>query len=225
MRGSGIKINYVSDAYRLGELADRLRHCSSRGRVAFSRAINRSLVHMRSIISGELRDTYYIKKGRLDRFIRMKKARTGLEQEGKLTFEGLKNFRLSEFVSRVGEKSISVKILKVNRARFISPGGSRDIAASKADRAAVWIGRNRQVMARQCGKRKPIVLYGPSFLTWFDRPNVAKALDIEAWDFFERRLEHELRFMISDFQGASKPEEYAGLGMTNFGRRSRRRKK
>lgn len=162
-------------------------------RFACARAINRSLGHMRSIISQEIRDIYYIKKQVLDKGIRLDEARPRNHPEGALYFKGFESPPLSNFSPRQNAKKtwISVKVLKAHRARRIQPGREKKIIATSRGRAAVWLAKG-QIMARTEDSDTPVVLYGPSFMAFFRRPNVVKALNIEARRYYQVRLDHEL---------------------------------
>lgn len=162
-------------------------------RFACARAINRSLGHMRSLISQEIRDIYYIKKAVLDKGIRLHAAVPRDHPEGALTFSGLETPPLSQFSPRRGKTYVSVRVLKAHRARRIHPGGEKKIVATSKGRAAVWLAKG-QVMARTEGSDQPIILYGPSFMAFFRRANVVKALTIEARRYYQARLEHELDY-------------------------------
>lgn len=162
-------------------------------RFACARAINRSLGHMRSIISQEIRDIYYVKKSVLDKGIWLDEAVPRRHPEGALAFVGLESPPLSHFSPRRGKTYVSVRVLKAHRARRIQPGGEKKIVATSKGRAAVWIAKG-QVMARTEGSDTPIVLHGPSFMAFFRRKNVVKALNIEARRYYQARLEHELDY-------------------------------
>lgn len=208
--GDMIRVDFNTIGDRdLGDLETEFRLGSSRVRGAAARAINRSLGHMRSLISQSLRDIYYVKKEQLDAGIRLNKARSQKIMGGSLTFRGFESPPLSLFSPRQDTKktSVSVKVLKAHRARRIQPGGEKKIIATSRGRAAVWLAKG-QIMARTEGAKRPIVLYGPSFMAFFRRPNVVKALNIEAEAFFERRLRQELRFfLVGD-----------AIGETDFGK-------
>lgn len=168
-------------------------------RVACARAINRSLKHMRSIISAEIRDIYYVKKKVLDKGIKVYKAAPGdKEMTGVLFAYGPDSQPLSTFEPEVRRNkkgnptAVSVRVLKANRRRYIKPGGIHKIVATSKGRAAVWMAKG-EVMARtEDSGKKLIVLYGPSFMAFFRRPNVAKALNIEAGRYYEKRLAQEI---------------------------------
>lgn len=166
-------------------------------RFAAGRAVNNSLKHMRALISQMLRDTYYIKKQKLDASIKIHVARFNSNPTGKLTFKDFESPPLSKFSPTQNKKrtGISVKVLKAHRARFIQPGGEKKIIATSRGRAAVWIAKG-QVMARTEDSDHPVILYGPSFMAFFRRENVVKALNIEARDWFLKRFQHELRYEL-----------------------------
>ncbi len=166
-------------------------------RFAAGRAVNNSLNHMRSLISQMLRDTYYIKKEKLDTSIKIHDARFNSNPTGKLTFKDFESPPLSKFSPVQNKKRtfISVKVLKTNRRRRIEPGGEKRIIATSKGRAAVWLAKG-QIMARTEDSAHPVVLYGPSFMAFFRRENVIKALNIEARDWFLKRFRHELRYEL-----------------------------
>ncbi|WP_296966938.1 hypothetical protein [uncultured Desulfovibrio sp.] len=171
--------------------AAKLRDGSSRMRLAVSRTINRTMKHMRTVISGRIRQTYNVKKSDLDASLKIIKAGTGKNPKGGLSWSSRKSQPLVNFAAKAGKTYVSVKVLKSSRAARIQPGGKRQIAATGKGRAAVWIARGH-VMARTEGGKNPIVLYGPSFMSFFNAPGVAEGLRDEAQAWFEQRLPHEV---------------------------------
>lgn len=161
-------------------------------RLAVSHSINRTLKSMASLASAEIRDVYYVKKGVLDKGIHISMAKAG-KLEGDLAFKGYESPPLGKFDPKQGKTYVSVKVLKANRARHIQPGGKHKIIVTSKGRAAVWIARG-QVMARSEESEKPIMLYGPSFMAFFRRPNVSKALSIEAEELYRKNLERQIKF-------------------------------
>lgn len=182
----------IEGAEQLAGFGRLLRMGRSGVRLACVNAINRSLGHMRSIISAEIRDTYYIKKATLDKGIHVYKARANANAlEGVLFAEGMENPHLGNFSPKQGKTYVSVRVLKAHRARRIRPGGIHKIIATSKGRAAVWLAKGH-VMARSEEAEHPIILYGPSFMAFFRRPNVVKALNIEARRYYEKRLAQEI---------------------------------
>ncbi|WP_297668981.1 hypothetical protein [uncultured Desulfovibrio sp.] len=207
--GDGIEIKHnaeklVSDFRRDG-LLDGFRLGSSRVRVATSRAINRTLEHMRTLISKDIRAIYYVKKKDLDAGIKIKRAHTGKNQSGSITFSNRHSLPLSQFGARQGKSYVSVKVLKANRARRIRPGGVHNIAATAKGRAAVWIAKGH-VMARAEGDNTALALYGPSFMSFFTFEGRDAALQGEMDAMLQQRLVHELSWVSKQ------------SNLTNFGR-------
>lgn len=188
--------------YLTGELA-QTRSGSSRMRLAVSRAINRTMAHMRTVISGRIRKTYNVKKSDLDASLKVVRASAGKNPKGGLSWVSRSSLPLSQFGAKAGKTYVSVKVLKSSRAARIQPGGKHKIAATPKGRAAVWIAKG-QVMARADGNKTPIVLFGPSFMSFFNGPGVAEGLRDEAQAWFEKRLPHEV--------------EQAMRGVNNFGK-------
>lgn len=185
-----------------GEIS-RLRDGSSRMRLAVSRTINRTMAHMRTVISGRIRQTYNIKKSDLDAALKIIKAKAGKNPSGGLSWSSRSSLPLSRFGAKAGKTYVSVRVLKSSRAARIQPGGKHAIAATSKGRAAVWIAKGH-VMARTEDSKNPIVLYGPSFMSFFNGTGVAEGLRDEAQVWFEKRLPHEV--------------EQAIRGANNFGR-------
>lgn len=183
--------------------ADTLRNGSSRLRLAVSRAINRTMAHMRTVISGRIRKTYNVKKSDLDASLKIIKAKAGKNPSGGLSWSSRSSLPLSKFGAKAGKTYVSVRVLKSSRAARIQPGGKHAIAATSKGRAAVWIAKGH-VMARTEDGSSPIVLYGPSFMSFFNGPGVGSGLRDEAQAWFEQRLPHEV--------------EQAIRGVNNFGR-------
>lgn len=204
---AGISVNYNADLARryLGDLGDEFRVGSSRMRISVARAINRTTAHMLTHISRQIRATYYVKKADLDKSAKITKAKAVKHSAGRLAFAELGSLPLSSFGARAAKTYVSVKVLKANRARRIQPGGDRKIIATRKGRAAVWMAKGH-VMARVEDQDTPLVLYGPSFMSFFTRQGMPEALRGETHDFFVKRLEQEAKFMIS------------GRGLVNFGR-------
>ena len=173
-----------------GEIA-RLRDGSSRMRLAVSRTINRTMKHMRTVISGRIRQTYNVKKSDLDAALKIIKAKAGKNPSGGLSWSSRSSLPLSRFGAKAGKTYVSVRVLKSSRAARIQPGGKHAIAATLKGRAAVWIAKGH-VMARTEDSKNPIVLYGPSFMSFFNGPGVAEGLRDEAQVWFEKRLPHEV---------------------------------
>jgi len=176
--------------YLTDEVA-QLRDGSSRMRLAVSRTINRTMAHMRTEISARIRQTYNVKKADLDAALKIIKATSGKNPKGGLSWSSRKSLPLAYFGAKAGKTYVSVKVLKSSRAARIQPGGKRQIAATSKGRAAVWIAKG-QIMARTDGSKTPIVLFGPSFMSFFTGPGVAEGLRDEAQAWFEKRLPHEV---------------------------------
>jgi len=196
-------VNAESARKFLNTEADTLRNGSSRLRLAVSRAINRTMAHMRTVISGRIRKTYNVKKSDLDASLKIIKAKAGKNPSGGLSWSSRSSLPLSMFGARAGKTYVSVRVLKSSRAARIQPGGKHAIAATSKGRAAVWIAKGH-VMARIEDGSSPIVLYGPSFMSFFNGPGVGEGLRDEAQAWFEKRLPHEV--------------EQAIRGGTKFGR-------
>lgn len=193
-----ITINANEDTDLIEDFA--LYSGSSRVRIAFNRAITRTLMHMRSLVSQEIRDYYAIKKQEIDRDIRIRFPKTGAYQTGSLSFSGFKSIGLGRLAAtRQGKKHVTTKVLKASRAKIVRPGGSRKILATSKGLAAVWK-RGRAVLARVEDSDKPVVLYAPTFMRFFERPNVEKALNIEMEEYFLKRLQHEAKGLFGDDQ-------------------------
>lgn len=204
---AGISVNYNADTARryLSDLGENFRVGSSRMRIAVARAINRTTAHMRTRISRQIRATYYVKKTDLDNSAKIKMARASKNASGLLSFAERGSLPLSNFGARAGKTYVSVKVLKANRARRIQPGGAHKILATPKGRSAVWMAKGH-VMARVEGKDSPMVLYGPSFMSFFTIPGLPDGLRDDAHVYFVKRLEQEAKFMRS------------GRGLVNFGR-------
>lgn len=178
----------------LGAQASAFGDLSHTVRKAAANAVNRSLAHMRTEISSQIRKTYYVKKQDLDAAIHLSKARPGNVLQGTLAFSGRGVLPLSFFGAQQRKTFVSVKILRANRARRIRPGGDHHILATqKKGRAAVWIAKG-QVLARTADSADPVALYGPSFMSFFNGPGVPEDLQRKAGEFFRKRLAAELNF-------------------------------
>lgn len=195
MAGLEIRVNADAARKHLSGIGENFRDGSSRMRLAVSRAINRTTAHMRSQISRRIRATYYVRKADLDGGIKIIKARAGKNPSGALMFAERGSLPLSNFGARQGKTYVSVKVLRANRARRIRPGGDHKILSTPKGRAAVWMAKGH-VMARVEGKDSPMILYGPSFMSFFNGPGVPDSLNAEAQAFFEKRLEHEVQNVL-----------------------------
>lgn len=165
-------------------------------RIAVMRSIDRTLRHMRSDISKKIRARYNVKKAVLDKGIELEDTGGAhREQYGVLSFKGFESPPLSKFDPQVRYNkkgkptALSVKVLKVNRRRYIKPGGKHKIVVTSKGKAAVWMAKG-QVMARTEESKKPIILYGPSFMAFFRLPGVAEALNAESGRYFRKQLSH-----------------------------------
>lgn len=197
-----IEIYY--DTYdKMLELAEYFQDAqlgSAIARLSGMAAINRTLSHMRSRISRELRAIYYIKKARLDHGWEIVKARANSCPCGELLLVGKKNLPLHHFEARMGKtRRVSVRVLKASRRRMISGGGG--ILMSEKGKPRVWLDMYRRVLAMKKDKDKPQLLYGPNFMSFFDRPGVCERFQAEAEEYFSKRLEHELHARIVHKKG------------------------
>ena len=175
-------------------------------KVATRRAINRTLGHRRSLISMEIRDRYYAKKNEVDNSMKLKEVNSLSKQKGVISYRARASLPLSSFGALQGKTFVSVRVLKAHKRRRIQPGGKWDILQSSTRNvrkkgtkertrvpvAAVWMAKG-QVWARVAGQEHPKMLYGPNFMSFFNLPNVAKALGIEMNEYFSKRLAHETR--------------------------------
>ncbi|WP_297218090.1 hypothetical protein [uncultured Desulfovibrio sp.] len=165
----------------------------SRLRWAVVNATNDTLRHMRTYLSREIRATYYVKKADIDAAMRLYKARQrGWNIKGSLSFRYRQSLPLSQFGARQGKTYVSVKVLKAHRARRIRPGGDKKIMATGKGRAAVWIAKGH-VMARVEDRKKPLVLYGPSFMAFFHSPEKEEMLAREENTWMLKRLRHHVQ--------------------------------
>lgn len=207
--GEGIQFKHNAEAmvsdFRGAGLLDDFRFGSSRVRVAVSRAINRTLDHMRTQISNQIRAVYYVKKQDLDPNIKTKRANTGKNQSGSLAFSNKHSLPLIQFGAKQGRSYVSVKVLKAHRAQRIRPGGVHNIAATAKGRAAVWIAKGH-VMARAEGDNAALALFGPSFMSFFTLKGRDTELQRAMGAMLQKRLAHELGWVAKQ------------SGLTNFGR-------
>lgn len=192
MAGIQLRMNVEEARQWLADGGEEFRQGSSRLKVATQRAINRTLEHMRSLISMEIRDRYYAQKEDVDAALEVREARSGKNQLGALLYRDDASLPLSAFGAAQRTTFVSVRVLKAHRTRRIQPGGKWGILATAKGRAAVWMARD-QVWARVAGQDHPRMLFGPSFMSFFGLPNVEKALGIEMDGYFARRLAHEAR--------------------------------
>lgn len=61
-------------------------------------------------------------------------------------------------------------------------------------------------MARVDDKDHPVILYGPSFMSFFTEPGMARELESEMNAFLAKRVAHELKWVSNE------------KNLTNFGR-------
>lgn len=194
--------NIVEDS-----LLSEFRYGSSRVKVAVSRAINRTLEHMRTDISKRIRKIYYVKKADFDGATKIKKADTSKNQVGYLKFSYRGSLPLSKFGATRGKYYVSVKVLRTERRKRIQPGGDRKIIATPKGRAAVWIAKGHVMGWTEDSKNGvPTAFFGPSFMSFFTEPGMARELDAEMNAFLAKRVAHELKW-VSDEKN-----------LTNFGR-------
>lgn len=188
------------------DLLSEFRYGSSRVKVAVSRAINRTLEHMRTDISKRIRKIYYVKKADFDGATKIRKADTSKNQVGYLKFSYRGSLPLSKFGATRGKNYVSVKVIRTERRKRIQPGGIHHIYASWPSlQAAVWIAKGH-VMARVDDKDHPVILYGPSFMSFFTEPGMARELESEMNAFLAKRVAHELKWVSNE------------KNLTNFGR-------
>lgn len=167
----------------------------SRLRLAAVRAVNGTLKHMRTFLSREIRATYYVKKADFDAAMKIVKAfRRGPTIEGRLSFRYRQSLPLSLFNAKQGKTYVSVKVLKTNRARRIQPGGKKEILATRKRRSAVWMAKGH-VMARVEGREKPLPLYGPSFMAFFNSPENEATLAREKNAWMLKLLQKNVNFL------------------------------
>lgn len=204
-QGIFLQINTQQVLARLGAEGKRFRNGSSKLRMATARAVNRTLAHMRTSISKELRATYYVKQADITKAMHMKKATASKNVYGELRFAGKGSLPLISFGGKQNKNFVSVRVLRANRTRKIKSGGKRGILETSRGRAAVWIAKG-QIFARTEGSDTPVILYGPSFLAFFKREGVVDRLNNQAEIMFQKRLEHEVQRIVS------------GAGGNNYGR-------
>ena len=203
----GLHINTGEIKDRLGELGDNFSYASSQLKVIGARAVNRTVSHMRTVISKELRKKYYVQKRDLDASITIVKANPKKAMRGDLRYRDNMSLPLISFGAKQNKNYVSVRVLKANKMRRIQAGGERKILETdKKKRAAVWIAKG-QVMARTEDADHPVMLWGPSFMSFFYQPSVGEQLRAESEAFLQKRLEHEATAMIK------------GFGKSNFGNR------
>ena len=201
-----IKINTVEAIGRLGAMAHDFGAGYSRLKIAMSRAINRTLTHMRKLIVKDIQSIYCAKKSDVDKTMKLTKAKSGKIASGSLRFIGPGAMPLIDFAKK-RKHFISVRVLKTSRAKMLGPGGPHNILATKKGRARAWISpRSNQVVAMTELSDEPRMLWGPSFLAFFRRPGVAEQLQEQAANMFQKRLQHEAGFMLTD------------AGLVTFGR-------
>ena len=187
----------------LDDLNLKTRLGPSRLQLATARAINRTLIHTRKKMITEIRAVHYIKAGELNRAITLKKAKAGKETRGTLTASGDLSLPLIHFRGKQLKGGVSVKVLKTSRASMLRPGGSRKIIATKkSGRAAVWIAKGN-IYARVEDSDHPVVLFGPNFMTFLNRPGVADRLNRESSEMLKTRIRHEAEFLLTGAGKAS----------------------
>lgn len=206
-QGMHITVNSKEIKDYLGDLSNRFEIGSSRLKIVGSRAVNRTLAHLKSHISKDIRKTYYVKKGDLDKsHIKIIKASPRKNMQGTLIFKNRLSLPLIHFGGKQNKTFVSVKVLRANRARSIQPGGDHKIlSTTKHKRAAVWVMRDN-IYARVEDQKHPIILWGPSFLSYFSRPGVTEELRKVYTTMMEERVQHEAEVILS------------GIALNNFGR-------
>ncbi|MDR1946643.1 MAG: hypothetical protein LBQ51_05695 [Desulfovibrio sp.] len=177
----------------------------SRLRYAVKLGIDRTLVHLRKIIAVGIRETYHIKSAAVKNAVIMRKPvnRKGAELAGSLTYVSRLSLPLISYGAKQRKKGVSVRILKTHGTRLVTPGGDKKIMKTAKDRAAVWIAKGH-VMARVEDKDHPVILYGPSLLSYFTRPGIWKMLRVEAYEFMHQRVEHETEAVLAGFGSGGK---------------------
>lgn len=187
----------------LSEIWDEVDSIISESRLKWAvvDATNDTLEHMRSFLSREIRATYYVKKADLDAAIHIKEARQRRGNIfGSLSFRYRQSLPLSKFGAKQRKTFVSVRVLKANRTRRIQPGGDKKIIATSKGRAAVWMAKGH-VMARVEDRKKPLVLYGPSFMAFFRSPENMAAIAREENEWMLKRLRHHVQRQAETYYG------------------------
>jgi hypothetical protein len=190
------------DAFRAQDMAryysrSKGRNYSTRVTIATARAINRALEHMRTLVIKDIRSVHNVSRKDVAAAMKLTRAKAKKLMEGSLAFDGRDALPLISFQGRQLAKGVSVRVLKTSRAGKIRPGGSHGILATRKGRAAVWIAKG-QIMARTEGADHPIILWGPSFMTFFRRPGVAERMRGQAEQEFSERLKHEMAWALEN---------------------------
>ncbi len=175
---------------------------------AAARSINRSLVTVQKHIDQGIRTKYYVKSGDVKKSLKMTKARAGKDLYGALDYEAEKSLPLHKFNAKKGKKFVSVRVLRANRQRRITPGGEKNIIKTKKGRAAVWIARDRkgdlQIFARTGNaenkeNQQVQVLYGPSFMSFFTQPNINQELHEMRRESMRKNFVSEVNAVIKGY--------------------------
>lgn len=221
--GDGIEIKHNVETFvagfRQAGLMDEFRLGSSRVKIATKWAIVDTLKYLRTQISSQIRKTYNVQKQNLDAAIKIRWPHAGKNQAGSIAFSKRHSLPLSMFDAKETMKKgrgnkgkslgISVQILKGKakaQRKIIRPGGIHHIYASWPSlQAAVWLAKGH-VMARVDDKDHPVILYGPSFMSFFTLEGRPDALQDMAAAKMENRLKQHLKFVANK------------SNLTNFGR-------
>jgi hypothetical protein len=193
MKGEGLQLVLNADELRkrAGDMAHNFETSHSKLVLAAKYAADDTLEHVRALSVKGIRSTYFVKAGDLRKRIFLQKARADKGGvRARLTFYGNLALSLTSFGAKKTKTGISVRILKERGRRMIRPGGEKFIKRTEKGRAAVWIAKGH-VVARTDTRDHPVVLRGPSFLSWFKRPGVYEQLAAAAdAKFYDRLIHH-----------------------------------
>lgn len=197
MGAISVAINTEEARRHLSSLGQNFKDGGKSVRIAVMRAINDTLKHMVTDISARVRQTYNVKKSDLDRYLKVRRAGSFRSMRGGLYFSRRHSMPLSMFGATQNKNYVSVKVLKSMGKGRIKPRGNakskhkQTIVTTPKGRAAVWMAKG-QVMARVEEKERPVVLYGPSFMSFFTAEGIPEALNEEAQAWFDKRLTHHI---------------------------------
>ena len=194
MDGLQISINTEQLQHLLAQYAHRFKD-ERKLRKVMANAVNRTLLHMRTVAVRGIRETYIVNAADVRKVMTVHKARPNSNPSGALKFKGDMSLPLINFKAVQRKKGVSVRVLRSSGAKFIQPGGEKQIMATKKGRAGVWIAKGN-VYARVEGKEHPIILYGPSFLSFFNKPGVAEQLRAQSEAFLAKLLQHEIDYAL-----------------------------
>lgn len=194
MEGLQVTVNTERMQHLLAQYAWRFKD-KKRLRRVMANAINRTLLHMRTVAVRGIRETYFVPAGEVRKTMSLRRARPNSNPSGELKFKGNMTSPLIKFGAQQRKKGVSVRVLRSSGARFIQPGGDKKIVKTAKDRAAVWIAKG-DVYARVEDRDHPVILYGPSFLSFFNRPGVAEQLRAQSEEFMIKRLRHEAEYAL-----------------------------